>query len=95
MQHSHALNEQERIIAARLQDLRIHAGITLDSLAKGTGESIKDLYAYETGELEIPASTLFIIAEYLECDIEYFFENDEAVPAYNLRDQAQTSQFLH
>lgn len=63
------MSEQLKIIASRIKDLREIAGVSIESLAVElniTGEILK---SYENGELDIPVSFLFELAQKFGVDL--------------------------
>ena len=63
------MNNQIKIIAMRIIDLREIAGLTAEEVAVNAGIPVEDYIAYEAGEKDFSFSHLFNIASVLGVDI--------------------------
>ena len=61
-------------IGARLRQLRIMNGLTQQMLADLIGVTYQQAHKYETGVNRIAAGRLYMIAQVLGVDVDYFFE---------------------
>ncbi len=61
-------------IGAGIRDARIAAGMTQARLAYALDVSVQQIQNYEKGSVRIAASTLKIVAEFLDVSIVSFFE---------------------
>ncbi len=69
-------------VGLRLKERRAALGVSRSKFADYLNVSAIALVKYETGELSIPASTLYDAANFLGVSMEYFYEGlDERVSA--------------
>lgn len=74
------MEEIDYALGKRMMMMRQVVGLTQDELARRTGISFQQLYAYERGISRIPASDLYVVARELGIDINCLFEGPDYVP---------------
>ena len=62
-----------RVIGANIKKYRLLRLYSQSDLANVLGISYQQIKKYETGENKISAAQLFILSDYLDCDIKLFF----------------------
>jgi transcriptional regulator with XRE-family HTH domain len=75
----------EELIGPRLRQLRKRRGVTLETLAAGTGLTKGYLSKIETGKMVPPIATLSRIAQAIGCDMAYFFQSQQGADAFDDR----------
>ncbi|MEJ8472871.1 helix-turn-helix domain-containing protein [Roseibium algae] len=66
----------DRMIGRRIRQRRTELGLTQPDLAEVLNISCAQVQKYENGTNKIAASTLHQVAEYLEVEVGYIFEDD-------------------
>jgi transcriptional regulator with XRE-family HTH domain len=66
---------RNKIIGANIQAKRQEHQISIEMLADCAEMEVDQLSKYESGEVEIPIPVLEIIAKCLNCQIEFFYDN--------------------
>ncbi|MCH9753338.1 MAG: helix-turn-helix domain-containing protein [Alphaproteobacteria bacterium] len=61
-------------IGQNLKLKRIQSGISLQELGKVLNVSFQQIQKYERGQNKISSSSLFLLADSLKCEIDYFFK---------------------
>ena len=64
-------------VGKRIRQLRWLAGLSQQHLAEAAGIRFQQIQKYETGANRICASRLWLVAEALNADIDFFFEGLE------------------
>jgi transcriptional regulator with XRE-family HTH domain len=70
---ANAIRNVNQHVARRLKTLRIISGRTQTDLGAALGKTFQQMAKYERGITKIAPGTLWLLAEYLQVDIEYFF----------------------
>ena len=65
------LNE---VLGQRIKELRLVQGLSLTDLAQGIGITYQQLQKIEQGVNRVSATRLFLIAEFLEMPVNWFYE---------------------
>lgn len=65
--------DHDRMIAAKLLELRIHTGLSQQEMAKALDVTYQQAHKYEKGENRISAGKLAALCENLGIDINYFY----------------------
>ena len=76
LQMEACISQEDRVIASRLFKLRTNMGIKRRDLAVMAGLAESDIYSFESGQQEVPASDLFLLAVALGVSINYFYEDE-------------------
>jgi transcriptional regulator with XRE-family HTH domain len=71
------MNEQIRLIAERIRGLRDIAQLSLEACARELGIPAETYRAYESGEIDIPASFLYQIAGRFRVDLSSLLTGEE------------------
>lgn len=71
------MNEQVKQIAERLKGLRESLDLTIDEMAESCKKSVEDIQRYESGEVDIPLSFLFDIAQNYKVDTSTLISGEE------------------
>lgn len=72
------MNDQIRQIAERLRGLRESLDLTIPEMAEKTNRTLEDIQLYESGEVDIPMSFLFDIAQEFDMETSTLISGDEA-----------------
>ena len=80
--------ELNNVIGSRIKLARESLNMTLKWLAGELGVSYQQLQKYESGKNRVSAARLWRIAEALNCPMDFFFLDDEALVA--VADDLQT-----
>jgi transcriptional regulator with XRE-family HTH domain len=72
-----AMNEQIRQIAERLQGLRDSLDLSIREMAEHCKRTPEEIQQYETGEIDIPISFLFDVAQHFNIDTSTLISGDE------------------
>ncbi|MBL0318590.1 MAG: helix-turn-helix transcriptional regulator [Alphaproteobacteria bacterium] len=70
-----SINDIDREIGRRIQELRMAKGLSRQQLADKVGVTHQQLQKYEKGSNRIAASRLAAISSSLGVEVRYFFEN--------------------
>lgn len=70
-------NEIDLLIGQNLKLKRIKSGVSLQELGNILNVSFQQIQKYERGQNKISSSNLFLIANSLNCEINYFFHGLE------------------
>jgi DNA-binding XRE family transcriptional regulator len=70
-----ALAELDVLIGRRIRHRRWFLGISQPELGDMVGVSFQQIQKYETGRNRVSASTLWRVADALNCDIDFFFQD--------------------
>ena len=81
------VNPVDRHVGHRLRERRSMLGLSQESLAAAIGVSFQQVQKYERGVNRISASRLWLAAQLLDVDIDYFFEGLPGNPAETPRSQ--------
>ncbi len=71
------MNEQIKQIAERLKGLRESLDLSFEEMAAHCGKSAEDIELYESGDIDIPMSYLFDVAQNLGVDTSTLISGDE------------------
>ena len=71
------MNEQIRQIAERLKGLRESLDFSMEEMAKRCEKNASEVERYESGEIDIPMSYLFDVAQHLGIDTSTLISGDE------------------
>ena len=77
---SRAATEDDRLVGAKLRQLRTDRGETLDALAKEIGISHQQLQKYETGANRLSAGQIANVCRVLKISVSVLFEEIEDGP---------------
>ena len=68
---------------------RIKAGKSLQDLADVLNVSFQQIQKYERGQNKISSGNLFLLSEFLETNINYFFEglSEESITQFQLEEE--------
>lgn len=72
-QKSGRVCDYDRMIAAKLLELRIHTGLSQQEMAKALDVTYQQAHKYEKGENRISAGKLAALCQSLGIDINYFY----------------------
>jgi transcriptional regulator with XRE-family HTH domain len=67
----------DRYVGARIRERRILLGLTQQNMAELIGVTYQQAHKYEKGFNRVSASRLYIIAQALGVEVNYFFEGAE------------------
>jgi transcriptional regulator with XRE-family HTH domain len=67
----------DRYVGARIRERRILLGLTQQNMAELIGVTYQQVHKYEKGFNRVSASRLYIIAQALGVEVNYFFEGAE------------------
>jgi transcriptional regulator with XRE-family HTH domain len=67
------------LIGAKLKQARLAAGKSQDECAQATGHTVATIRRYERGATDIPLSELDALARYLNVNLYYFVEREDAL----------------
>jgi transcriptional regulator with XRE-family HTH domain len=71
------MNEQIKQIAERLRGLREALDLSVEEMSAQCGKKVGEIELYESGEVDIPMSYLFDIAQKLKVDTSTLISGDE------------------
>jgi transcriptional regulator with XRE-family HTH domain len=71
------MNEQIKQIAERLKGLRDSLDLSIQEMAERCKRTPEEIRGYETGEIDIPMSFLFDVAQYFNIDTSTLISGDE------------------
>ena len=71
------IESDEKTIATKLKTLRVRAGIEVDAFAEALGVEDSELFSYEDGSVDVPASVIALVCALSGVSLEYFFDEDE------------------
>ena len=64
----------------RLKELRLERGLTQEQVAKMLGVRQNTYSKYERNKIQMPYSTMFMLADILYTSIDYMLEYEKAAP---------------
>ena len=67
------MNEINKLVGERIAEIRKYNRINQSDLADKLGKSLRTVQKYESGEIDIPLSTLGEIAKILDTTLNYLF----------------------
>ena len=70
------MNELNKLVGERIAQIRKYNRINQSDLADKLGKSLRTVQKYESGEIDIPLSTLAEIAEVLNTTLNYLIGYD-------------------
>jgi mannose-6-phosphate isomerase-like protein (cupin superfamily) len=71
------MNDQIKQIAERLQGLRESLDLSPEEMANQCKRSVEDIQQYETGNVDIPMSFLFDVAQHFDIDTSTLISGEE------------------
>ncbi len=88
-----AKNDELRNIGVRLQHYRLKAGLTQEELAEAVGVGESTIRRYESGDSEMPSTTMFRIASALKINV-YWLVSDTYEKELNTFDSKVDTEFF-
>lgn len=88
-----AKNDELRNIGVRLQNFRLKAGLTQEELAEAVGIGESTIRRYESGDSEMPSTTMFRIASALKINV-YWLMPDTYEKELNTFDSKSDNEFF-
>lgn len=73
-----AIDDVNARIGARLQDLRLMRGLTLERVARELSISYQQIRKYESGRNRVSVATLLALVAVLDVDLTTFFQGIDA-----------------
>ena len=70
------MNEINKLVGERIAEIRKYNRINQSDLADKIGKSLRTVQKYESGEIDIPLSTLGEVAEILNTTLNYLLGYD-------------------
>ena len=70
------MNEIQKIVGERIAEIRKYNRVSQTDFADKLGKSLRTVQKYESGEIDIPLSTLAEIAEVLNTTLNYLIGYD-------------------
>jgi len=76
---------------------RIKAGKSLQDLADVLNVSFQQIQKYERGQNKISSGNLFLLSEFLETNINYFFEglSEESITQFQLEEEKDVFEHIN